>query len=449
MAEPRSPSPLIRWLARWLLRGFFRKVEVEGLEQVPSGRPLVFIANHINGLVDPALLLAFLPSPPRFLAKSTLWANPVVRPLAELAAAIPVYRRQDAGVDPAKNAETFIRCHEVLAEGGSIALFPEGRSHNEPALVPLKTGVSRIVLEAEAKLGPLGVQLVPVGLTFDDKSRFRSRVLVRIGTAIDPAAEIERYRSEPEAAVRALTERVRTALAEVTLNYPSWQEARLIERAAEIFERPSSELPAPPSLGRRFSLHQAFLEGYAALKERESERVAQVAQAVAEYDAQLELYQLRDVQVASSYPSIGVLRFVAKSLWRLLVRLPLALIGTVLSWPPYQLVRVIAHRWGHTADQLATYKVLGSLVLYPLFWLAEAGVAALIAGWQAGLGMLVLAPASALVALKFHERGGHLRREARAYLFLRSEKLTIVELRRLRVEVLAAVQELAKVYREG
>src|SRR4051812_15840172 len=121
---------------RLVLRIFFRGVEVVGTERLPLGRPMVLVANHVNGLIDAVLFLGALPVYPRTLAKSTLWDNPVVRPFLTLAGSIPVYRHQDK-VDTAQNEETFRLCRELLAGGGALALFPEGKSHSEPALQPL------------------------------------------------------------------------------------------------------------------------------------------------------------------------------------------------------------------------------------------------------------------------------------------------------------------------
>jgi 1-acyl-sn-glycerol-3-phosphate acyltransferase len=195
---------------------FFRRIEVVGMERIPPNTPLVFAANHNNSVVDGVLLLALPGVRPRLLAKSTLWSHPVMRPLLVLVGALPVYRRQDPGVDVTGNFSTFARCHEALRARTNIALFPEGMSHNERHRLPLKTGAARIVLEAEDRYGPLGIRIVPVGLSYEAKETFRSRVRVSVGHPIDPASEIARYRNEPGAAVRALTARLADGLDLVT-----------------------------------------------------------------------------------------------------------------------------------------------------------------------------------------------------------------------------------------
>ncbi len=455
LANPAARPVLVPSLARLLMKVFFRQVEVLGAERVPREKPLMLVANHVNAIVDAVLLLGFLPVRPRFLAKSTLWSNRIVLPFLRLAAAIPVYRRQDAGVDTSKNASTFAACHAVLHAGGKIALFPEGLSHNEPAVMPLKTGVSRIVLEAEAQRaaegGTLGSRIVPVGLTFDDKGRFRSRALVLIGEPLDPAPEMALYPDDPQAAVRTLTARVQEALEAVTLNFPSWEEARLIERAAEIFARPSAELPAERGLGEIFAVHQTFIEGYRHLSERHRDEVDAVAAAVREYDEKLATCGLEDAQVASEYPTGRVALFAAKSLWLMLLRGPLAFVGTVIHYPPYRVVgRVAARLASSSADLPATYKLFSSLVLFPLTWT----LLALLGGWLGGglgwgIAVLVASPLTGIVALRYHERRVYFRRQARAYLRLRSGHPEIAELRRLRAEVGSCVARLAEVYQSS
>jgi 1-acyl-sn-glycerol-3-phosphate acyltransferase len=212
----RGLDVAVTGLARLIQHIFFRTIEVVGMERIPRDAPLVFAANHTNSVVDAVLLLALPGARPRLLGKSTLWSHPVMRPLLVLIGALPVYRRQDAGVDVASNFATFARCHEALKTGINIGLFPEGMSHNERHRLPLKTGAARIVLEAEDRYGPLGIRIVPVGLSYEAKGIFRSRVQVSVGDPIDPASEVTRYGNEPGAAVRALTARLADGLDLVT-----------------------------------------------------------------------------------------------------------------------------------------------------------------------------------------------------------------------------------------
>jgi 1-acyl-sn-glycerol-3-phosphate acyltransferase len=436
----------MRALARLVLELFFREVEVCGAERIPTGRPLVLIANHVNGLIDPLLLLGPLPVEPRFLAKSTLWKIAVVRPFLELAEAIPVYRRQDEGVDPSKNVETFARSHEVLSRGGALALFPEGKSHSEPALQPLKTGAARIVLEAEASFPGLGTRIVPVGLLFDAKETFRSRALVQVGEPIDPAPDVELARRDPVAAVRSLTAKMDKGLKEVTLNYETWEDARLIARAADLVRRRAPELPGRGRLSENFAFRRAFLDAYRELRARHPERIAAVAAAVRDYDRLLNAFHLRDDQVAAAYPPSPVLRFVGRALLRLLVHLPVAVVGTVLTWPVYRLVGAIVRRATRNPDQVATLKVFAALFLYPLAWIAEGWLLGRYLGAWIGAAVAFLAPFAAYGALLFHDQRLVFWREARAYLFLRTRRRAVSELKARRVAVLREIEDLERLW---
>ncbi|MGH9946466.1 MAG: 1-acyl-sn-glycerol-3-phosphate acyltransferase [Pyrinomonadaceae bacterium] len=112
------------------LKIFFRRIETVNADSVPKGTGVIFVMNHPNGLIDPALVFVALPRRISFLAKSTLFRMPVIGWILRTVGALPLYRRIDAGEDVSKNQKTFELCRELLRGGGSIALFPEGVSHN-------------------------------------------------------------------------------------------------------------------------------------------------------------------------------------------------------------------------------------------------------------------------------------------------------------------------------
>jgi 1-acyl-sn-glycerol-3-phosphate acyltransferase len=421
-------------LTRVLSAVFFRSVEVEGAERVPASGPLLYVANHGNSLVDPMLLLAHLPRRAHFLAKHTLWDNPAVRPLLELAQAIPVYRRQD-GAEGGDNDETFRRCYEVLAEGGVIALFPEGISYHAPALQPLKTGAARIGLGAERLHGPLGLRIVPVGLTFEDKATFRSRVLVVVGQPIDPAPELELARSDEREAARALTQRIQAGLRAVTLNFESFDQSRVVERFADVYAEGGRAMPGRAELGARFPLRQAFGEAYVAARERDPERVARVESLVRDYDALLEKRGLRDDQVSARYSKRMSVYYVGSRAVPLALALPLAAVGTLLNYIPYRVPGWAASFARGEQDLPATYKLLAGLALAPLCWIAEAVLAYRLAGGWGAAVLLLLAPLSGWIALRFHEQNESFWDEVSAWLLLQLFPRRTAEMRALRAEI--------------
>jgi 1-acyl-sn-glycerol-3-phosphate acyltransferase len=115
--------------------------------------------------MDPLVLRVMTGRRIRFLAKSTLWGNPFGRLAMDAFECLKVYRHQDLAGDAAgtataagslsaardRNEEAFAHCRAELASGAELALYPEGTSHSEPRLKPLKSGAARLALSAAAE----------------------------------------------------------------------------------------------------------------------------------------------------------------------------------------------------------------------------------------------------------------------------------------------------------
>src|SRR5262249_41615273 len=136
------------------------------------GDAIIFVLNHPNALVDPAFLLCLAPRKVSFLAKAPLFRIPVVGYLVRALDSLPVYRQQDEGQDVKRNVETFAVARKILTSGGAIGICPEGVSHDEPRLRPLKSGAARIALGAVSSGEPIDLQIVPAGLYYTEKTRF-------------------------------------------------------------------------------------------------------------------------------------------------------------------------------------------------------------------------------------------------------------------------------------
>ena len=390
---------------RVAVRAFFRRVTTTGLENLPSEGPAVLVLNHPNGLLDPLLVLCEVPRRVSFLAKAPLFRMPVVGLFVRAFDSIPVFRRQDEGSDPARNRETFERARGVLAGGGVLALFPEGTTHDDARLKPLKTGAARIALGAAAALGegsPL--PLLPIGLFFTKKSVFRSDALLVVGepfrvpaTALDPAT------GEPGAgAVREVTARVREALDKVTLQADEREALDLSALAEEVLTAEGSEPPLPESFG----LRQRLLLGYAVLRARHPEEVARVTHRLARLSRTLEAAGLsaRDLSPGGHRPArvaLSTLRTAAL----VLLLLPLALPGALVHYPAYRLCGFLARRLFHADEAVtATVKLSAGLLLYPLTWALAAYALFRLLGPWAALALLLVLPVSALASVLVQER---------------------------------------------
>src|SRR5437762_3761109 len=290
---------MLRSLLRMLIRIFFRRIEVTGVERVPLEGPVIFVLNHPNVLIAPAFLLCLAPRRVSFLAKAPLFRMPVIGAIVRAVEAIPVHRRQDAGADLKKNAETFEAAQAVLVRGGTIAVFPEGTSHSDPKLRPLKTGTARIALGAAAALPQgLALEIVPAGLYYRAKQTFRSAALVHFGDpfaveriAIAPGAE------PPPGPVQQLTERLGSALRAVTLETEQAEVHGLVARAQRIFS--ADDAPATPvPLEDEFVQRRRFLAGYEVIRHRWPERAAALRGRLERYAAALAAAGLDPKQLA-------------------------------------------------------------------------------------------------------------------------------------------------------
>ena len=411
--RPPGGARLVRGLARGLLALFYRRVEVVGAERVPADGPLIVIANHQNALVDPMLLLAAIPRPLVPLAKAPLFRHPIIAPFLRLAGAIPVARRQDAGGGPVSNDDMFRAAGDALAAGGALAIFPEGVSQPEPALMPLRTGTARIVLAAPADAAAITV--LPVGLVFHEPSRFRTGwALVLMGPPVDTADCVALAVSDREAAVRRLTDRLADALRHLVVEVGDRQTLHLVTAAEAIWlaENPAQarDAAARGEWRRRAAAANRYLSA------REPERLRALRAEVERYAADLDASGLADMHLPGAFPARVVLRYAVVEGAALLVGLPFALWGLANHAVPYWLTAAAARVARPEPDVEATVKLAAGVVLYPLCWAVEGWTA-----WRLGGGWLLAAFAAGLApsgffALAWAERLGKVARDTRAWL---------------------------------
>jgi 1-acyl-sn-glycerol-3-phosphate acyltransferase len=388
------------------LRVYFRRIEVVGRENVPLDKPVIFVLNHPNALVDPVFLLCLAPRRVSFLAKAPLFRWPVIGSLVRALDSLPAYRQQDKGQDVTRNQETFTAARALLARGGTIGICPEGVSHNEPRLKPLKTGAARIALGAVSSGQKLDLKIVPVGLYYTAKTSFRSSALLHFGEplAVQPTT-LDADGAPTREAARALSSQIEEALRDVILHAEHDEALGLIERTERIFS--AAELSGQDeeqSLTRSRDLRQRFLEGYVLLRTRSPRRIAAVEARVNRFESELKQAGLDPLDLSLPKTAAQTITRLVLQILTCVLLAPFALIGAVLHYPAYRMAGYLARTFSRgEADVVSTFKIIAALLLFPLTWGVLAFLAWKNAGWLAGIGLLLILPLCGYVAIRFVE----------------------------------------------
>lgn len=88
-------NAILRLLVKVALHGYFKKIIVEGKENIPKNRPVILVANHQNALIDPLLLATHTNLNPWFLTRAAVFSNPIAAKLLHFIRMLPVYRLRD------------------------------------------------------------------------------------------------------------------------------------------------------------------------------------------------------------------------------------------------------------------------------------------------------------------------------------------------------------------
>jgi 1-acyl-sn-glycerol-3-phosphate acyltransferase len=445
---------LLRAIAGVALRWFYRGLDIEGLERVPRTGPVLLVVNHPNALVDALLVSWIVPRRIMLTAKATLFKNPIAAWVLARCGVVPLVRVSDlrsgelpGTLDPGRNTQSFQALHRVLERGGAVLIFPEGKSHDEPAMAPLRTGAARIALQARDEIGMRQLAIVPIGLTFERKEKPRTRVLIQVGEPI--ALDSWRAPSAEGVAAQALTEEIDTRLRAVTLNYATADDASRSTALASLLtalftEAPSVGAGGPPlrtqvSIARR--IDRARLQLAACpdpeLRARSDEllrRLTAFEQALAHRGVQMD-----DLEIPIALPDGA--RFLAREGWIFAVAGPVALWGNLNHWLPFHLARALAMRSVESAADPAMRTIVAGAGFVLGFYAAQGALVSALAGRLVAALYLASLPIAADVNFVWGERLERATRRARTYLRFRRDpglqSRFLNELRWLRAEALA------------
>ena len=405
---------LIHAVISILLRLFFRRIEAVNVEKAPKEGAVIFVLNHPNGLVDPALVFVSLPRRVSFLAKSTLYDNPIGAFLLRTFEILPLYRRIDADAKTQSNSVTFDNCFELLRRNRCIAIFPEGISHDATKLQPIKTGAARIALGAlsfdskdKNKTGDFNLKIMAVGLYYTSKTAFRSEALIGYGEIFDvEPTELDENGEPPREAVLRLTNKIETALREATLNLESEKELDAVLKAEALFSSVYENLFFKDTLTQSFMRLQDLAGKYKILGENEPEKMRRLNEKITEYETTLKTSGVTAESLSVlQHPTWYVFRYLILRLLFLIALSPLAVVGAIIHSPGYVFSSLLGRAvTTHDVDSAgSSSQILAACIFMPLTWLITAGTIFWFFNWQYALASIPLTILCGYIALRSSE----------------------------------------------
>lgn len=384
----------------FFLRFFFQDMQLGGAvrsfqELKKAKKPVLLLCNHRNAFVDPFVLQAVLKVPITLTAKASLKRNVLFNFIMKMLKVVPLARSSDhpEGDRRETNKIGFQKCLDAFDRYEWVCLFPEGKSHSEPSLLPLKTGAARLALEHD------NLEVLPLGLFYEQKEKFGSRIHVELGEPISMSTWLQ---SNDANDFHKLTHFFEEKLKEVTVNHDDRNQEEWLSWTSQLFQNSSLE-PTPldqywhfpenhidvrQEFIRQYQLHNADpqvqvvkkeVEGLKRLLERKDIPLDEINLPMRFWDAVF--FTVREVEMA-----------VVGGLW--------FLVGLLLNGLPLLLTRIAVKLTAKDEDHWAThYLFFGASI-----WMVYAMVLGVLFPFPLGLFLECIALFFLFFAVRFFFR---------------------------------------------
>ena len=391
-------------MIRRVVRFYYPVIRVTHAERLPDEGATLYIANHPNSLIDPVLIGIATQRPVRFMAKAPLFEGRMLGALLRSVGMIPAYRASDDKSSVRRNVESLSVAAQNLAKGLPMGIFPEGKSHDLTHVEQVKTGAARIAQQAVELAGGKPVWVVPLGINYEEKPRFRSRVWVAVGETVDATAWFAEHDGKEKQAMRAVSRVQRRKIFAETINY---------------------------------------------FESKDPERAEALTAKVAAHQEALNQAGVRINSPVFQYTGAALFLRFAFKIYRVAFGLP-ALIGTLLHLIPFVLVRLISPKFegiGKTTTSL--YRILVGLPFYGV-WYVAAWIALLqYTNAKIATASVVAMPLIGIFAFHYWINAGVVWRSLREEAKLLFNAKLLVELRAENLAVKNQVAELGEQYRKA
>jgi len=444
----------IRFVVKFAMSIFFQKIELQNGENVPARGPVIFVANHPNSIMDALVMGLVTKRKVNYIGHAGLFSNKFKSWFLRSSGVIPIYRRVDAPDKMDQNVFAFQACYEVLEGGETIGIFPEGTSDMLRKVKKVKTGAARIALETEKRNDyQLGLKVIPIGLYFFSRSRFRSKVLMNVGEPVKLASFFELNEKDNAEAVQKLTEEIQQSLEQLTVNIRH-EELDDFVKDIEILYGDELKIDSPDlqevseETVADFLVTQKIADCVEYYYERDLDRVRNFQAEVSAYKRKLKRLRLRDNMIKEKTTFSQLVKNSAVTFVRSLLGLPLALYGTVNNAIPYFLAENLARKFVDERTKILSALLIGGGIAFILFYSIQVFAVWFYFGKLWAMVYLISLPISGFFALAYFKQIRQEQERINLSFFLFTNRQLFNRMRRERKRLIMRMDEIRDEYRQ-
>lgn len=338
-------------LLKIAVRIYFKEKIITGKENIPKGKPVMFVANHPGAFMDPIVIGSFGDRSLYYIARGESFKNKFTAWFFKKLHMIPVYRKEETPELTHKNGAVFSACYKHFENGKSLMIFPEGTSKIEYRLRKVKSGAARIALGAEAKNDfSLGLTIVPIGLTYSNPKNFRTDVHVSYGKPISIQDYQAAYEKDSFATSKQLTKDLEQSIKDEMLLIENRENDEVFDQLQKVYFDEMIKRFENPNLSNpeKLELKNNVVKAIDYFNNSAPELSGKLQRLLKEY-----FNKMSDIE--SKHPDFNKRLVCGKSsitshVLGLIFGFPLFVFGVVMNFLPYRLSGYLAEKFTQRDD---------------------------------------------------------------------------------------------------
>jgi 1-acyl-sn-glycerol-3-phosphate acyltransferase len=417
---------------------FFQKIEIRHRENVPKLGPVLFVANHPDSQMDAFIMSSAIKRKVHYIAHAGLFTRKLQAWLLRNCGVIAVHQQRDKSDSAERNVEAFQECYEVLERGDVIGIFPEGISEMQRRVRKIKTGAARIILESERRNNyDLGVKLIPIGLYFFSRSRFRSKVLVNVGRPIELQPYLSLNETDNVKAVNQLTDEIQSCLEHLTVNVQHTELDRFVKDIESIYRdeliiQTLADHKSSKKIVAEFVITQKIADCVEYFHEYNPQKVRDMEEKISNYKRKLKRLHLKDIMVREKTSIKKLFKAELTGIARAIVGFPVAVYGVLNNFIPYRITEFIARKFIDDRTKILTALFVGGGITFILFYSAQVFLVWYLEGYLWAVLYLCTLPLSGFFALGYIKEIRQIQERISFSFFLFTNRHLIGKMRRTR-----------------